>query len=68
MNQRTRNIIANILVGLSILFIVVFLAQRFMTSPRPSWHKDLAWLGLASVIASEIMRGRTRRRTMQTPD
>ncbi len=68
MTQRTRNIVANILLVVSILFVVAFLAQRFMTPPRPSWHKDLVWLGLAAVIAAEIVRGRTRRRTAQTPD
>jgi hypothetical protein len=67
MTQRTRNIVANILVGVSILLIVAFLAQRLMTAPRPSWHKDLAWLALASVIASELVRGR-RRRAMENPD
>jgi hypothetical protein len=68
MTQRTRNIIANVLLGVSILFIVGFLAQHFMTPPRPSWHKDLAWLGLASVSASELVRGRLRRRAMQNLD
>jgi len=68
MIQRTRNIIANTLLGVSILCIVAFVAQRLMTAPRPPWHKDLAWLGLASVTASEIVRGRMRRRAMQTPD
>ena len=65
MTQPTRNTIANVLLGVSILFIVAFLAQHFMTPPHPSWHKDLAWLGLASVSASELVRGRLRRRTMQ---
>jgi hypothetical protein len=68
MTQRTRTIIANILLGVSILFIVAFLAQHFMTPPRPSWHKDLVWLGLASVSASELVRGRRRRRAMQNLD
>lgn len=68
MTQRTRTIIANLLLGASILFIVAFLAQHFMTPARPSWHKDLAWLGLASVSASEIVRGRFRRRAMQNLD
>ena len=68
MTQRPRSIIANILVGVSILFIVAFLAQHFMTGSRPSWHKDLAWLGLASVTASELVRGRRRRRATQNLD
>ena len=67
MTQRTRNIIANVLLGVAVLFIVAFVAQRFMTPPRPSWHKDLPWLGLASVTASELARGR-RRRAMQSLD
>ena len=67
MTQRTRNIIANIVLGVGVLFIIAFVAQHFMTPPRPSWHTDLPWLGLASVIASEVVRGR-RRRAMQSPD
>ncbi len=60
MNQQTRNIIANFLLGVTILFAVVFVVQHFMTPPRPSWHKDMAWLALASVMASELARGRRR--------
>jgi hypothetical protein len=67
MTQRTRDIIALALLGVSILLIGAFVAQHFMTAPRPSWHKDLAWLGLASVTASALVRGR-RRRAMQSPD
>jgi hypothetical protein len=67
MTQRTRNIIANILVGVSILCVVAFIAQHYMTLPRPSWHKDLAWLAIAFVIASDLARGR-RRRTMRNLD
>ena len=67
MTQRTRNIIANILFGVSILCVVAFLVQHFMTVPRPPWHKDLSFLALAFVIASEGVRGR-RRRTTQKPD
>jgi hypothetical protein len=67
MTQRTRNIIANILLGVGVLFIVAFVVQHFMASPRPSWHTDLPWLGLAAVIGSEVVRGR-RRRAMQSPD
>ncbi|HEY4216462.1 MAG TPA: hypothetical protein VGM67_04960 [Gemmatimonadaceae bacterium] len=69
MTQRTRNIIANILIGVSILCIVTFVVQHFMTTPRPPWHKDLAWLAIAFVIASDLARGsRRRRRAMQNPD
>ena len=67
MTQRTGNIIANFLIGASVLFIIAFVTQHFMTPPRPSWHKDLAWLALASAIASELVRGR-RGRVMQNPD
>jgi hypothetical protein len=61
MNQRARIIIANILLGLSIVCIVAFLVEHFMTPPRPFWHKDLAWLALAFVIASGVVRGRSGR-------
>lgn len=60
MTQRTRTIIANILLGVSILMIVAFIAQHFMTPARPSWHKDLAWLGIAGMSASRLVRGRPR--------
>jgi hypothetical protein len=63
MTQRTRNIIANVLLGVGILTIVVFVASHFMTTERPSWRKDLVWLGIASTVASRPVRG--RRRTMQ---
>jgi hypothetical protein len=62
MTQRTRSIIANALVGVSVFFVVAFLVRHFMTPPRPPWTKDVAWLALASIIASEIVRGRRRRR------
>ena len=61
MTQRTRNIIEYVLIGVSILCVVTFVVQHFMTSPRPSWHRDLVWLALAFVIASGVVRGRTRR-------
>lgn len=66
MTQRTRNFIANVLLGVGILTVVVFVASHFMTSERPPWRKDLVFLGLASVIASGPVRG--RRRTMQNSD
>ena len=68
MTQRTRNIIANVLLGVSILFIVAFVVQHFMAPPRPSWHKDLVWLAIASVIASDLVRGRLWRWAMQKLD
>lgn len=68
MIQRTRIITANVLLGVSVLFIVAFVVQHFQTPPRPSWHKDLAWLALAFAIASEPLRGRARRRAMQNLD
>ena len=67
MTQRTRSIIANIVLGVSLLFIVAFVVQHFMTPPHPSWHKDLPWLALAFVSVSEVVRGR-RRRAMQNLD
>ena len=63
MTQRTRNILEYVLIGMSILCVVTFVVQHFMTTPRPSWHRDLAWLALAFVIASGIVRGRVRRAT-----
>ncbi|MEO7041491.1 MAG: hypothetical protein ABI035_04450 [Gemmatimonadaceae bacterium] len=61
MTQRTRNIIANALLGLTVLFAVTFVVQHFMTQTRPYWHNDLVWLALASVIASDLVRGRFQR-------
>jgi uncharacterized membrane protein len=68
MTQRTRNIIANILLGVTVIFLITFVVQHFMTPPRPSWHGDLVWLAVIGVSASEIVRGRRRRRAMQDPD
>ena len=61
MTQRTRNTIEYVLIAASILCVVTFVVQHFMASPRPSWHRDLAWLALAFVIASGVVRGRVRR-------
>ena len=58
MTQQTRNTIANALLALCVVFLAVFVAQHFMTSPRPSWHKDLVMFGLICVIASRMARGR----------
>jgi hypothetical protein len=63
MTQRTRNIIANVMVGVTILLLVAFVTAHFMSASRPAWRKELPWLALAFVTASEIVRGR-RRRTM----
>lgn len=60
MTQRTRNIIAGVFLGVSVLMIIAFVVQHFMT-PRPSWHKELPWLALAFVSVSGIVRGRARR-------
>jgi hypothetical protein len=68
MTQRTRNIIANSFVGVSFLFVVMFVAQHFMAAPSPTWHRDLAWLALAFVIASDLVRGWRRRRSLQDPE
>ena len=68
MTQRTRNIVANVLLGVTVLLILEFVRQHFMTPPRPSWHNDLVGLALASVIASDLVRGRWRRRAMPKPD
>ena len=58
MSQRARSIIALTLIGVSLLMIVTFVVQHFMTPPRPSWHKDLPWLGLAFAILARLVRGR----------
>lgn len=61
MTQQTRNTIANFLLGMSMLLIVAFVAQHFMTS-RPSWHDDLVWTAVAVMALSRIVRGRQRAR------
>jgi hypothetical protein len=66
MTQPRRNVIANVMLGVSILLIITFVVQHFMT-PRPASHKDMAWLALAFSLASELVRGR-RRRVAQDPD
>jgi hypothetical protein len=58
MTQRTRNIMANVLLGVGILTVVVFTATHFMSAARPTWRRDMVWLGLASVIVSRYVRGR----------
>jgi hypothetical protein len=66
MPQRTRNILANVLLGAGVLTVVVFVVTHFMSPSRPSWRKDLVFLGLACVMASKPVRG-GRRRTAQDP-
>jgi hypothetical protein len=60
MTQRTRNIIANVLLGAGILTVIVFIVTHFMTSPRPPWRRDISFLALAFVILSGAVRGRRR--------
>jgi hypothetical protein len=66
MTQRTRNIMANVLLGVAVLTVVVFIATHFMSPARPSWRRDLVFLGLACVIASRPVRGGPRRGTAQS--
>jgi hypothetical protein len=58
MNPQTRILIANILLGLGLLAIVVFVATHFMTPPRPAWRNDMIWVGLACVIIARPLRRR----------
>jgi hypothetical protein len=60
MTQRTRNIIADVLFGISILTVVVFIATHFMPSPRPSWRTNLLLFGVVCLVASRPVRGRPR--------
>jgi hypothetical protein len=60
MTQRTRNIIANVLLGVGILTVLVFVAGHFMSDARPAWRKDMVFLGLAAASASRLVRGRAR--------
>jgi hypothetical protein len=68
MTQHTRDIIADVLLGVAILTVVVFIATHFMPPPRPAWRRDSVFFGLASAIASSLVRGRRGTRAMQTPD
>jgi hypothetical protein len=68
MTQHTRDVTANSLLGVSMLLVLTFVAQHFMTSPRSSWHEDLPYIALAFVSASELVRGRMRRRAVQDGD
>jgi hypothetical protein len=68
MTQRKRSTMANVLLGVSILCIGAFVVQHFMPSTVQTWHKDLAWLALAFATASEVARGRLRRRAMSNGD
>jgi hypothetical protein len=60
MTQRTRDIIADVLFGVSILTIVVFVATHFMTPPRPSWRRGLVLFGIVALTVSRPVRGRPR--------
>ena len=62
MTQRTRNIIANVLLGVGLITIVVFIVTHFMSPTRPPWRRDLVFLGLACAMASQPVRGGPRRR------
>ena len=68
MTQQTRNIVANVLLGVGVLIIIGFVASHFMTQTRPSWRTDLVWLGIASVSVSRLVRGRPQRRATQNLD
>ena len=68
MSQRTRTITVLVLIGICIACLATFVVQHFMTSPRPSWHKELPWLALAFVSAAELARGSRRRRAMRRLD
>lgn len=68
MTQRTRDITANSLLCVGALLVLAFVAEHYLTSPRPSWHHDLPFLALAFVMAAELVRGRLRRRAMEEPD
>jgi hypothetical protein len=65
MTQRTRDIIADVLFGMSILTVVVFVATHFMTPPRPSWRNNMVLFGIVCLIASRPVRGRPRWRATQ---
>jgi len=65
MTQRTRNIIANVLFGVGVITIVVFIATHFMSPSRPAWRRDFLFFGLACVIVSRPVRGGPRRNTAQ---
>ena len=60
MSQRTRDIIANVLLGAGALIVIVFIVTHFMAQPRPSWRNDMLWIGLACLIIARPMRGRRR--------
>jgi hypothetical protein len=59
MTQRTRTIVSSVLLALSALCMVTFVIQHFMTT-RPSWHRDIVFVGLAFAIAAGPVRGRRR--------
>ena len=65
MTPQTGRLIAKIFLGMSILMLLVFVAQDLTNAPRPSWHQDLGWLGFAFLSLSGIARRWARRQTMQ---
>jgi len=60
MKQRTRNILADVLTGVCILTIIVFVATHFMSPPRPAWRSSLVLFGVACLVAARPVRGRPR--------
>jgi hypothetical protein len=63
--MRTRDIISNVFLIVGLLLMLWFVIQHFMT-PRPSWHTDLVWIGIACTTLSRIIRGRPRwRRSLE---
>ena len=60
MTQQTRRMLANVLLGVSLLCILAFVIQHFMTSPRPAWHNYLVWVALACTWAAHFARGRAQ--------
>jgi hypothetical protein len=53
-------IVANVLLTLGLLFMLAFVIEHFVTSPHPSWHTSLAWIGISFTTLSRIVRGRRR--------
>jgi len=62
MSQPTRIVFEVVLLGLCLFCVATFVVQHFMTSPRPSWHKELPNLALLFAFASTLVRSFRRRR------
>lgn len=60
MSQRTRTIIANVLLAIAALMVVMFIVEHFMAT-RPAWHRDLAFSAVSIAVASRLVRGRPAR-------